>query len=215
MKKKTIACDNCGTRIDHIPEKCPKCGEIIYARMNPHLRDKIEKLLTIPAPSKTLIIIYSATIALLITAIIRQLLEVWDPEEPAMQVGFYIVFAIYNIGVILIILFDGKSRTKGILVHLPHLGAVVFFGSMALVTILMPQKPGNDFYFYDICDAFPALLILQVLGLAFSLTTAIPAAVKLLRKPISRYWILLYFTFFPALIIGALTNLIMMEQLFH
>ena len=45
MKKKTIACDKCGARIDHIPEKCPECGEIIYDRMEPHVREEIEKCL--------------------------------------------------------------------------------------------------------------------------------------------------------------------------
>ncbi len=42
-KKKTIACDRCGARIDHIPEKCPECGEILRDRMDPHVREVIEK----------------------------------------------------------------------------------------------------------------------------------------------------------------------------
>ena len=41
IKHKTIACDRCGARIDHIPEKCPECGEIIYDRMDPHVRERI------------------------------------------------------------------------------------------------------------------------------------------------------------------------------
>lgn len=37
-KRKTIACDSCGARFDHIPETCPMCGEIIWERMDPNLR---------------------------------------------------------------------------------------------------------------------------------------------------------------------------------
>ena len=44
-KQKTIACDKCGTRYDHIPDHCDKCGEAIYERMEPHLREKIEKMM--------------------------------------------------------------------------------------------------------------------------------------------------------------------------
>ncbi len=39
--KRTIACDRCGARIDHIPKKCPECGEEIYDRMDPHIRERI------------------------------------------------------------------------------------------------------------------------------------------------------------------------------
>ena len=43
--EKTIACDRCGVRLDHIPKKCPECGEEIYDRMDPHVRERIlEKL---------------------------------------------------------------------------------------------------------------------------------------------------------------------------
>ena len=40
--RKTIACDKCGHRIDHIPEKCPECGEVIRDRMDPHVRERVE-----------------------------------------------------------------------------------------------------------------------------------------------------------------------------
>jgi hypothetical protein len=53
MKKKSIACDRCGARIDHIPEKCPECGEEIYARMDPHVRMRIENILSFPEGLKT------------------------------------------------------------------------------------------------------------------------------------------------------------------
>ena len=44
-KKKTIPCDKCGARIDHIPEKGPQCGEEIYYNMNPQLRLKLKNIL--------------------------------------------------------------------------------------------------------------------------------------------------------------------------
>ena len=40
---KTIACDCCGQRYDHIPNFCEKCGEEIYDRMDPHVRERIEQ----------------------------------------------------------------------------------------------------------------------------------------------------------------------------
>jgi HEAT repeat protein len=42
-KKKTIPCDRCGARLENIPEKCPHCGEIIRDRMDPFIREGIEK----------------------------------------------------------------------------------------------------------------------------------------------------------------------------
>jgi flagellar biosynthesis protein FliQ len=42
-KKLTIPCDRCGARLDNIPEKCPHCGEIIRDRMDPFIREGIEK----------------------------------------------------------------------------------------------------------------------------------------------------------------------------
>lgn len=42
-KKKTIPCDKCGARLDHIPEKCPHCGEEIAGRMDPRLMERIQK----------------------------------------------------------------------------------------------------------------------------------------------------------------------------
>jgi hypothetical protein len=50
FKKKTIPCDRCGARFDHIPEKCPACGEIIRDRMDPHIREEIEQRLEPVSP---------------------------------------------------------------------------------------------------------------------------------------------------------------------
>ena len=44
-KSKSIACDQCGVRIKAIPDSCPECGEIIKARMDPHVRQRIEEKL--------------------------------------------------------------------------------------------------------------------------------------------------------------------------
>ena len=41
-KTKTIACDKCGHRMERILEKCPKCGELIRDRMDPHVRERVE-----------------------------------------------------------------------------------------------------------------------------------------------------------------------------
>jgi len=43
--KKIVICDKCGERFDYIPETCPKCGEILSARMDPDARSRIEYLL--------------------------------------------------------------------------------------------------------------------------------------------------------------------------
>jgi hypothetical protein len=44
-RKKTIPCDRCGARLDNIPEKCPHCGEIIRDRMDPFIREQVEKMM--------------------------------------------------------------------------------------------------------------------------------------------------------------------------
>jgi DNA-directed RNA polymerase subunit RPC12/RpoP len=56
-KRKTIACDRCGARIDRIPEKCPECGEEIRARMDPHIRERVEEIMKGPSILKSAIVI--------------------------------------------------------------------------------------------------------------------------------------------------------------
>lgn len=41
---KAHPCDNCGFKLQGIPEKCPQCGELIRSRMHPEILKKIESI---------------------------------------------------------------------------------------------------------------------------------------------------------------------------
>lgn len=44
MKKpRTIPCDYCGVRLDHLPEVCPECGEEIASRIDPEMKNRLDE----------------------------------------------------------------------------------------------------------------------------------------------------------------------------
>jgi hypothetical protein len=60
-KKPTTPCDRCGARLDHIPDKCPHCGEIIRDRMNPFIRERVEEIFKFRPYSRIHAIIFALT----------------------------------------------------------------------------------------------------------------------------------------------------------
>jgi hypothetical protein len=42
-RPKLIICDRCGKRFEEVPERCPACGEILAARMDPGFKRAVER----------------------------------------------------------------------------------------------------------------------------------------------------------------------------
>ena len=88
-KKKTIACDRCGARIDHIPEKCPECGEIIYDRMDPHVRERILEKMEKQSLVKPVLIPLGVTLLFMICTVIAMHIDsrTGYPSGPSSGIG--------------------------------------------------------------------------------------------------------------------------------
>ncbi len=85
---KTIACDRCGARIDHIPEKCPECGEIIYDRMDPHVRERIQEKMKKRQVSPGLIILGVVVLVTLAVIFVPSLIKnYYYPSGPSSAIG--------------------------------------------------------------------------------------------------------------------------------
>lgn len=112
-KQKTIACDSCGHRMDAILDNCPECGEVIKARMDPHVRSKLaakmdRKKWVVPStPFKiTALVIYAVMLILYLTA--------------SIQIDMlYIILAPLILIVICVTIFDTSIlKKKVLLLHL-------------------------------------------------------------------------------------------------
>jgi ribosomal protein L37E len=80
--RKIVICDRCGERYDYIPETCPKCGEILAARMDPDAWHKIEECLRRPDKIKrVLVVIYSILFCIFAPGVIYGILNPVAPLD--------------------------------------------------------------------------------------------------------------------------------------
>jgi HEAT repeat protein len=97
-RKLTIPCDRCGARLENIPEKCPHCGEIIYDRMDPFIRERIEELMQKGRWKKyiPLFLTYSFFIPFAVSAwFVHFYFDRYDTATAASAAAFCVVSIVY------------------------------------------------------------------------------------------------------------------------
>ena len=119
--RRIVICDRCGERFDCIPKTCPKCGEILDARMDPDAKRKILEILN--PPNKLRPYFFTAYIILCVFSMLLT--------------AFTFVFGVLFIPLLLaLIITDKETREKqSILLHITFILFNILISAVCCVLI--------------------------------------------------------------------------------
>lgn len=181
----SVPCDNCGERIEGVPDYCPHCGQAIASRMDPSLREKVHYYMGgTDFPWKRLRLIYISLAAMnLILLLTSELLDAFTIAGSDDSSGlFYFLLFFYNGLAALLTALDVKARVKRYTLHLPCFmvngGMILFY-----LTFQLDRVSGSlgDVTRIATLSAVPAFFI-----------TAVLATVKAFKKPANPFWALFH-----------------------